>query len=800
MDELINDFLAETRDMLQALSGAIVAWEAEPGDRARLDEIFRFVHTVKGNCGFFDLPRLQMLSHAAEDVLAEVRSGRRAADSSLVSAVLAVIDRIGELVQGLETGESVTSEDDEQLIAALSGQAAAPALDVEAPVAAGEIKKGMRSIRLSVDLLDRMMSGVSDAVLARNELARRLRDTERDLTVEAAFERLSGCIGEIRDAITRTRMQRIDSLFTALPRMVRDLSAELGKLVRLEVDGGDVELDREMIEMIRDPLTHIIRNSIDHGIETADERTGAGKEPSGYLRVSARQAGNQILIEVADDGRGIDADALVRKALSAGIISPERAEKLSTVQKLGLVFAPGLSTAGEVTAISGRGVGMDVVRANIERIGGLVDIDSRRGEGVRLCIRVPLTLTIIPALTVSAGGQIFAIPRSAIEEILRAGGATQLDRIGQSTVATVRGRRVPLIALSDLLGVEATVPDSDGAASASALRTRGLPSSSIILLKPAGGDVYALAVDAVHDHEELVVKPAAPAVMTAGLYAGTTLADDGRPILLLDPSGMANQSGFRFDEQDTEHRHAAAAQAQDGPDETSLLLFHGLDGRLRAVPVPVVERIEDVASDTVRFSAGKLRVPVGGHILPLAGCTDVPAAGGKLRILRLTDGASELAYGFADVVDIRSLTLDLKPASSPGEVAGVALIDGAQVELLDPYWLFAAFGDAGAAGSADAPLVCALPSGDPWMDNMLRPLIESLGYRVVAAGEGVDADILIACAEDHAQSGVSAGEIVRIRSRPELSGENDNSIYRYDRAALLEALSRGASKAARADG
>ena len=389
----------------------------------------------------------------------------------------------------------------------------------------------------------------------------------RDLAVEAAFERVSACIAEIRDAITRTRMQRIDSLFTALPRMVRDLAAELGKQVQLKVDGGDVELDREMIEMIRDPLTHIIRNAIDHGIEDEKGRAKAGKDKAGYLRVSARQAGNQILIEVADDGRGIDGDALVRKAIGAGILSPEGAERLSFQQKMALVFSPGLSTAGEVTAISGRGVGMDVVRANIERIGGIVEIDSRRGEGVRLLIRVPLTLTIIPALTVSAGGQIFAIPRSAIDEILRAGGSTHIDRVGEATVATIRGRRVPVVDLSDLLGVESPTSADD---------------KKIILLKPAGGDVYALAIDVVHDHEELVVKPAAPLVMAAGLYAGTTLADDGRPILLLDPSGMANQAGFRFDEQESDRRIAEPERAGDEKREATLLLFRGLDGAAAA--------------------------------------------------------------------------------------------------------------------------------------------------------------------------------------------------------------------------
>jgi len=775
MDELINDFIAETRDMLQALSGAIVVWEAHPGDRERLDEIFRFVHTVKGNCGFFDLPRLELLSHAAEGALAEVRAGGRVADTRLVNAVLAVIDRIGELVQALETGENVASEDDEQLIAALAGNSAAEAVPEALAAPEPESRKAVRSIRLSVDLLDRMMNGVSDAVLARNELARRLRDAPRDVAVETAFERVSACIAEIRDGITRTRMQRIDSLFSGLPRMVRDLAAELGKQVRLEADGGDVELDREMIEMIRDPLTHIVRNAIDHGIESPADRAAASKPKAGTLRVSARQAGNQILIEVADDGRGIDGDALLRKARAAGLVSAEQADRMTAAQKTALVFMPSLSTAEEVTAISGRGVGMDVVRANIERIGGVVDVDSKLNQGVRLCIRVPLTLTIIPALTVSVDGQVFAIPRSAIDEILRAGGATvRIDRVGEAEVATIRDRRVPLVALAALLGVETRAERAE---------------QKLILLKPAGGDVYALAVDGVHDHEELVVKPAAPAVMAAGLYAGTTLADDGSPILLLDPSGVAKCAGISFDESELERALLAPAAEAEATRETTLLLFRALSGACRAVPVALVERIEDVAAEAVRFSAGKLRVAVGGRILPLAGCEAAPATG-KLRILRLTDGVGELAYGFAEVIDIRAVALDVQPAPAPGEVAGVALIDGLQVETLDPYWLFAAHRDA--VEASEAQPVCALPEGDPWMDNMLRPMLESLGYRIVAARDGVAADILIQSAEA-ADGTASAAQILRIRSRPEAE-EGGDSIYRYDRAGLLSALSRGAVK------
>jgi two-component system, chemotaxis family, sensor kinase CheA len=313
----------------------------------------------------------------------------------------------------------------------------------------------------------------------------------------------------------------------------------------------------------------------------------------------------------------------------------------------------------------------------------------------------------------------------------------------------------------------------------------------IILLKPAGGDVYALAVDAVHDHEELVVKPAAPAVMSAGLYAGTTLADDGRPILLLDPSGMAKVGGVRAEKDAVERHGDSLADAPGAARETSLLLFRGIDGGMRAVPVPVIERIEDVKVESIRFSAGRLRVSIGDRILPLAGI-DMPPAEGLLRILRLSDGGAELAFGFAEVVDIRSALVDLKPAAVAGEVAGVALVDGIQVELLDTHWLFAAYGD-GAPSRGERP-VCAIPADDPWMENMLRPMIEGLGYCVVWDEAGVAADIRIISAEEEPAAADLAGAVLRIRASPERSGNKDDSIYRYDRAALIGALSRNAAK------
>jgi two-component system chemotaxis sensor kinase CheA len=770
MDDLIADFVAECREMLEALGGEIVAWEAQPDDRSRLDSIFRFVHTVKGNCGFFDFPRLEALSHAAEDALADVRAGRRTPDAALVSAVLAIIDRIGEMIGCIEAGEDFPAGDDSSLIAALAPGAEGAAAPVAAaiPEGKGGAASAPRTIRLSVELLDRVMSGVSDMVLARNELARRLRETPTDVTVDGAFERLSGIIAEMRDAITRTRMQRIENLFVALPRMVRDLSAELGKQVLVDIDGGDVELDREMIEMIRDPLTHIIRNAVDHGIEAPADRIKGGKREIGLLCVSARQSGNQILIDIVDDGRGIDGKKLVEKAISSGALGKAEASALSPREQLALIFEAGLSTAKEVTAISGRGVGMDVVRSNVERIGGIVEVDSKPGEGTRMTLRVPLTLTIIPALTVSIANQNFAIPRSAIEEIVRVNGeSVTLDHIGGAGVATIRGRRVPEVSLAEVLGLESIVAANEG---------------SLIVLRPAGGDVYALAVDRIHDHEELVVKPAAPAVMATGLYAGTTLADDGSPILLFDPAGVAQVGGVKLEAQERTARVVETATAVAQRDN-SVLLFRGLDGGRRALRLAIVDRIEEVERKAIRKAAGQLRVQLGDTILPLAGAEALEKGDEKVRVFRLNDGNHEIGYAFKEVIDLMPMDGELIPADNPGAVSGVTLIGGEPAELVDAHWLFS--NHLGAAVKPADRGVCRLPSDDPWMQNMLRPIVEAAGYVVIGEEDELIPDLVIASDGKQVEAADKAKVIV-LRSDPE--GEDGESIYRYDRAGLLMAL------------
>jgi two-component system chemotaxis sensor kinase CheA len=539
------------------------------------------------------------------------------------------------------------------------------------------------------------------------------------------------------------------------------------------VDGGDVELDREMIEMIRDPLTHMVRNAIDHGIEPTAERVAAGKPAAGTLTVCARQSGNQILIEVADDGRGVDGDRLVTKALANGVITAERAERLTAAQKNALMFEAGLSTAQAVTAISGRGVGMDVVRANIERIGGLIEIESKLGKGVRFTIRVPLTLTIIPALTVSACGQTFAVPRAAIEEILRAGGAAvRMESLGDSFIATIRGRRMPLVTLASLLGhcdVEPTAVTRSSCSSrpaARSMRSRSTESTTMRVGREARGSRG--------DGRRALRRN----------HAG----DDGRPVLLLDPSGMAAKGNIHFE-----------AQEEQGPGRSEPAAPRRRSGPAPAVPGPGRRqaRHSPAGGRTDRRCGGRRRPPFGrtaagdgrrAHIA--ARRLQRPSGDGEGADLRLSDGAAELAYAFAEVIDILPLTGEVREALGPGEVGGVVLVGGDQVELLDPYWLFE---QAGAAAAEPARLVCAIPAGDAWMENMLRPLIESLGYQVVPAGDGVQADIVIASAEAPPPPAPAGRRFLRLRTTAQAGADSGGTIYRYDRAALLDALG-GAGK------
>ena len=790
MDDLLNDFLAETAEILAEAGGAIVAWEADPADRAQLDAIFRLVHTIKGSSGFLALPRVTALSHAAEDALDQVRRGNRPANAMLVTGVLGIVDRLSDLCTALGQNGVEPAGDDRDVIGALSEQSAPE--DAPFEVAGVPLRRdddfsaelqNWRSIRVPLPLLDSVMTGVTDIVLTRNEFARMLRESGADLSVIASFDRLSDSIAGMRQSVSQMRMQRIDKLFAPLPRIVRDLAKDMGKKIAFQTSGGEVELDREMMENIRDPLIHIVRNAIDHGIEPLEDRVAAGKDITATISVSARQSGNQIEIEVRDDGRGLSPDALTAKAIAARLLTAAEARALAPKDKLDLIFRPGFSTAAKITSISGRGVGMDIVKANVEKIGGIVELRNEEGRGLAILLRVPMTLTIISGLMVRAAGQYFAIPRGAVREILLENGDTvRIDQLGGGELATVRGEQFPLLRLENILGRERDEAD-DG------------DDRALVIVRPGQGQSYALSVAAIHDHEELVIKPAAPMIMATGLYAGTTLPDNGRPVLLLDVQGLLATAAIDASEAGRSHDRMAEAEAEAAAarNAVQLLLFRDTNSRVRGVRLSVIERVEEVPASALFESAGRVQAQIGDDIFPVHAAA-LPGGEGTLKLLRLYDGRAVLCYPIAEVIDIVRLPDAVQPSAAPGLIAGVVLVGGDPVELIDPFWLMEQYAAGAPTPALRQPLCRLADDHDGWGGNFLAPILRNAGYRVALGDDASEEapDVLLCLTEEGELCGHADGDVpvIRLRTSIAAAGPEDDTVYRYDRQALLDALRR----------
>lgn len=778
MDDLLVDFIAETRENLETLTGQLVQWEQTPQDRALLDSVFRFVHTVKGSCGFLDLPRLMRLSHAAEDILSAAREGQITASTGLVSAVLAVVDRIAALTTALETGQAVYDDDSELIDTML---AYLPKQRIEAPEvvtfdpdvdeAGGRTKA--RTVRVSLGLLDKLMSGVSDIVLARNEVSRQLRNAQNNAELEHSFARLSASVAEMRDAVGMMRMQNIDRLFSSLPRLLRDISIELGKEIELRIDGSEVEVDREMVEALRDPLTHILRNAADHGIETADERRALGKGPVGQIRIVARQSGNQILIEIIDDGRGINLDKLGARAIAAKIVTAADWQKMSEKAQLNTIFVAGLSTAEQVSSISGRGVGMDVVKSNLQAIGGTVDLENYEGHGLKMTLRLPLTLSIIAGLSVRAGDQIFGISRNSIVEILSSSNRNvKIEELGGTHVALIRGERYPYAKLETLLGIDE-------------VEQSGHVSRTLIVVRPAVGTIYVLDVASVIDNEELVVKPGAPIVMATGLFAGTTLPDNGRPMLLLDASGLGQALGI--DQKEDQSTTIAKTDENREAKRPSALLFIAKDGIKRAVRLSVIDRMEDIDAAQIKFVGGRMRASVGERLFDVCDL-DVAPETGMVKLLRLTDGNDVKYLAVDDVIDIFTLDGDIAPSACPETYEGVVSAFGETVELVNAFQYFET---GGVTTKPNARPLCYVQCDDDsvWEQSILAPLLVASGYRV--SFEVADRDLAAVVLNRADSESAKHSEDVRIltlRDTSHSTAESRSSIYRYDRIGLISAI------------
>ncbi len=468
----------------------------------------------------------------------------------------------------------------------------------------------------------------------------------------------------------RTRMQPIGTVWAQLPRLVRDLSHELGKRIELSMAGADTELDRQVLEIIRDPLTHMVRNCADHGIETPGERRAAGKPEVGRITLSAFHRSGHVIVEVSDDGRGLATDRIRERALQAGLASAAELAAMTPAQVHQLIFRPGLTTAEAVTSVSGRGVGMDVVKTKLDRIGGSIDIRSVDGRGTTFTARIPLTLAIVPALVVGCAGGRFALPQLAVRELVRvsARAAHRLERVMDRTVLRRHGRLLPVVGLHELLALPAPA-SADGAG------------DGIAVVLQAGGAEFGIAVDGVFDAEEIVVKPVAPPLRGVGVFCGTAILGDGGVVMILDPNGLAAAAG-----QTAEAAPAAGPPPPaTGPATTALLVVRSADGGRRAVPLALVERIEEIDRGAVERVGGRLVVQHRGRLMPLLPLDPQPdrAASGRQPVLVLCDGERRMGLMVEDVLDIVEEAVEAVPGGPRPGSAGTAVVGGRATELID---------------------------------------------------------------------------------------------------------------------
>jgi two-component system chemotaxis sensor kinase CheA len=538
-----------------------------------------------------------------------------------------------------------------------------PAADVKESALASS------SIRVNVDVIENLMTLISELVLTRNQLMQ-LQRMQKSSEFKVPLQRISHITSELQDGVTRMRMQPIGSAWAKLPRIVRDLCVESGKKIELIQRGADTELDRQVLEMIKDPLTHMIRKSADHGIESVADRRAAGKADTGSIALEAYHEGGHIFIRIADDGRGLDADRIRRKAIVNGLATEAEVAGMSEQQILQFIFRAGFSTAEKVTSVSGRGVGMDVVRTNVERIGGTIEMTSTAGRGTTFLIKIPLTLAIVSALIVEAAGQRFAVPQINVIELVRAGlrSGARIETIKNAPVLRLRDRLLPLVSLRGLLGLG----EDDGA------RDR------FILVAQVGAFTFGIVVDRVFDTEEIVVKPVAPILRGNPFYAGNTILGDGSVIMILDPNGISGAAGQGKAQLDSASTLSVASTHRES-DQTSLLLFRAASTELKAVPLDAVARIEEVDAGTIEHVGGRPVVQYRDHLMPLI--TLDPAHRwkdeGKQPILVFDNGGRSLGIVVDEVVDIASerVVIELKPGRDG--LLGTAIVAGKATDLID---------------------------------------------------------------------------------------------------------------------
>jgi two-component system chemotaxis sensor kinase CheA len=730
-DEIMREFLIESRENLLGLDRDFVALEQNPRDHALLSRIFRCVHTIKGTSGFLNLPALEKLTHVGETQLSRLRDGEILLDAHATTALLAMVDAVRRVLTSLEQNQGEGNEDFSGIIAELSKIGQAPATGAPVPAPAAPVppvvaserpapKPSVRpskveklptarpsvhpaapapaaaapgvdaqdpqrtasvaetAIRVDVALLDRVMNLVGELVLARNQILQ-YGAKSNDPGLVNASQRLNLLTTELQAGVMKTRMQPIGSVWSRFPRVVRDLANVCGKSVHVELEGSGTELDRSIIEAIKDPLMHAVRNAIDHGIESSAERARAGKPASGRLCFRAYHEGGQVNIEIADDGGGINSDKVRARAIERGLVSAERAQRMNARELLHLIFLPGFSTAESVTHLSGRGVGMDVVKTNIEKIGGTVDIDSERGVGTTLKIKIPLTLAIIPALIVTSGSERFAIPQVNLLELVRLEGAQSrrgIETLHGTPLYRLRGNLLPLVFLNEALDLP-----GPGA---------GIDVINIVVLQ-ADDRQFGLVVDGISDTEEIVVKPLGKELKRLDVFAGATIMGDGRVALILDVLGVARHSNVTAASRERAMPEPEAAAAAAPEARETLLLFRAAGSERMAIPLSLVARLEEIAPERIEHAGGREVVQYRGSILPLVRLdeerpnTRRAVREGPLNVVVYTEHGRSVGLVVDAILDVVNEVVRVEDAGGAPGLRGLAVIQGKVTDLLDVH-------------------------------------------------------------------------------------------------------------------
>ncbi len=591
------------------------------------------------------------------------------------------------------------------------------------------------SLRVNVDVLENLMTLVSEMVLTRNQLLQMVRHQE-DSEFTVPIQRLSHITTDLQEGVMKTRMQPIGNAWAKLPRIVRDLALETGKKIDLQMLGAETELDRQILDLIKDPLTHMVRNSADHGLEIPDDRLQMGKSETGTVTLNAYHEGGHIIIEIKDDGRGLNMPRIRAKCIESGLVTESELEALTDQQIQQFIFKAGFSTAEKVTSVSGRGVGMDVVRTNVEKIGGTIELKSVEGQGSTFTIKIPLTLAIVAALVVESCGEKFAIPQISVLELVRASARSEysIEVINESPVLRLRNRLLPLVHLGDLLKL-------------STHKELNLDEETFIVVAQVGTYTFGIIVDRVFDTEEIVVKPVAPILRDISFYSGNTILGDGSVIMILDPNGIAAATGdvaSACEHVDAkEHETAASSESAE---HVSMLIFRAGGNELKAVPLALIARLEEIEMSEVEISHSEHMVQYRGQLMPLIPFNDAHEwkAEGRQEVLVFTEKDRSMGLVVDEIVDIVEDQLKVEITTNTQGLIGSAVIDGRATDVIDAgYYLTQAFPDWFGAGETSSGMISGkkalLVDDSPFFRNLLAPLLSVAGFNVTSVESASEA-------------------------------------------------------------